>query len=119
MAAPTAPHPGGYRLRVTGPSMERPGAFPTFPAGSIIEVDPAAPVEPGDFVVARLPHLDHLTFRQFHVDACGGEWLLALNPAFPPIPVGAGVALHRVVMLARVPLDRPRVSARLVACASA
>jgi SOS-response transcriptional repressor LexA len=81
------PGNNSFALRVVGDSMTNPiPGGRTFPEGTIIIVDPARGVSPGDFVVAKDIHTQQATFKQLTTD--GGRWFLRpLNPAYPTIEI--------------------------------
>lgn len=71
-----------YALRVVGDSMENPNGRPTYPAGSVIIVDPdreAANLSP---IICRLENSKEATFKQLVIE--GAErYLKPLNPRYP------------------------------------
>lgn len=83
----TRPTEGSFALVVEGESMTNPnlGAI-SFPAGTIITVDPGRSPGPGDFVIAKDVVTQSATFKQLTSD--GGRWFLKpLNPAYPTIEI--------------------------------
>lgn len=71
-----------FWLEVKGHSMTAPqGVRPSFPEGMLILVDPAEPVESGDFCVASANGDSEATFKKYEKDA-GVSYLVPLNPAY-------------------------------------
>ncbi|YCH28990.1 LexA family transcriptional regulator [Erwinia sp. D4-22] len=71
-----------FWLEVKGHSMTAPqGARPSFPEGMLILVDPAEPVESGDFCVASANGDSEVTFKKYELDG-GISYLVPLNPAY-------------------------------------
>lgn len=81
------PGNNAFALRVVGDSMTNPApGGRSFPAGTIIIVDPARGAAAGDFVVAKDVDTQQATFKQLTTD--GGRWFLRpLNPAYPTIEI--------------------------------
>jgi SOS-response transcriptional repressor LexA len=76
-----------FALRVEGDSMlgQHPGSA-SFPAGTIIIVDPQRSANAGDYVVAKDVSTQQATFKRLAHDA--GRWYLRpLNPAYPTIEI--------------------------------
>jgi len=89
--------PRSYALRVIGDSMENPAGRPTYPAGSIIIVDPEKQAENLSAVVVRLVNSKEATFKQLIVQ--GGErHLKPLNPRYPIMPLDEAAMLCGVVV---------------------
>jgi SOS-response transcriptional repressor LexA len=87
-----------FALRVEGDSMVSP--FPhvkSYPPGTIIFVDPDRPVYNGAKVVARVPLMNTVTFKQYSMDA-GRIYLVALNPSYKPIEISEETHLCGVVI---------------------
>lgn len=81
------PKEKSFALTVEGESMTSPypGSL-SFPAGTIIIVDPDQAYTPGCFVVAKDVVTQQATFKQLTTD--GGRWFLKpLNPTFPTIEI--------------------------------
>lgn len=76
----------GFALRVVGDSMTNPGNGRSYPAGSIIFVDPELVVNNGDRVVATLPGSNEATFKVLVGDA-GRQYLKPINPQYPIIEI--------------------------------
>ena len=87
-AAPAADSPFGgectaaepFALQVLGDAMN-----PEFEHGDVIVVEPEGLAQDGSFVVARWQ--EEWTFRQLLREGAGWS-LVALNPAYPPQPIG-------------------------------
>lgn len=87
IAAALGPH--AFGLRVEGDSMA-----PDFKAGDYVVVDPDAPVEPGDIVVAKLDREEAATLKKYRSrgeDAAGHPVfeLVPLNDDYPTLTVDA------------------------------
>lgn len=77
-----------FWLEVEGHSMTAAqGGKPSFPEGILILVDPEAPVNIGDFCIARL-HGDEFTFKRL-IRESGQTFLEPLNPRFDLIPINS------------------------------
>jgi len=72
----------GYALRVVGDSMTNTGPGRSYPAGSVIFVDPELAVNNGDRVIATLPSTNEATFKVLVQDA-GKHYLKPINPQYP------------------------------------
>lgn len=72
----------GYALRVVGDSMTNNGPGRSYPAGSVIFVDPELAVNNGDRVIATLPSTNEATFKVLVQDA-GKHYLKPINPQYP------------------------------------
>jgi len=71
-----------FWLEVKGHSMTAPqGVRPSFPEGMLILVDPAEPVETGDFCIASANEDSEATFKKYEKDG-GVSYLVPLNPAY-------------------------------------
>ncbi len=97
VVAPCDLSDGGYALRVIGDSMLNPTGSPSFPAGSLIFVDPNIKPEPGHFVVGTVPGAESFVFKKLISDA-GQRYLESLNPKFNLIPVPFGFDIRGVVV---------------------
>jgi SOS-response transcriptional repressor LexA len=94
------PTPRMFALRLEGDSMQAPaGQSPSFPAGTVLIVDPGRSAKPGDYVIAKDSRTDAATFKRLVSDA--GRWfLMPLNPSFlaseieDPAKVVIGVAVE-------------------------
>lgn len=86
------PRPNGcsdmtYALRVNGDSMTSP--YPgnrSYPEGTVIYIDPAKEVLPGNRGIFRLPDSNEVTFKELVADA-GEQYLKPLNPQYDKIKV--------------------------------
>lgn len=92
--------PGRYALRVRGDSLVELGVFD----GDVAIVDPEQPAHHGDLVAALLPseHGDEdlATLKVLELRH-GRPWLVAANPAYPPIPIEQAWVLGRVTTTIR------------------
>ena len=79
-----------FALMVLGDSMA-----PEFGEGDMIVVEPEGLARDGSFVVAQVD--GEWTFRQL-LGPAGGWRLLALNPAYPPIPLADLAPIRGVVI---------------------
>lgn len=83
----STPSSNAFALRVEGDSMTSP--YPgdrSFPAGTILIVDPNRAASAGDFVIAKDVKSGAATFKKLVHDA--GRWYLRpLNPAYPAIEI--------------------------------
>lgn len=74
-----------FALRVTGDSMTA-DVGDSFPAGTVIIVDPDVGPTPGRYVIAKDVVTQEATFKRLMSD--GGRWYLRpLNPAYPTIEI--------------------------------
>ncbi|HHR6140836.1 TPA: LexA family protein [Providencia alcalifaciens] len=81
-----------FWLEVEGHSMTAPqGGRPSFPEGMLILIDPEAPVNIGDFCIARL-HGDEFTFKRL-IRESGQTFLEPLNPRFDLIPINGNCTI--------------------------
>lgn len=81
------PQGRSFALRVHGDSMTspHPGEL-SFPAGTVLIVDPDREAGAGDFVIAKDVDTNQATFKKLMHD--GGRWFLKpLNPAYPTIQI--------------------------------
>ncbi len=74
-----------FCLRVVGDSMTSPHGD-SFPEGSIIWVDPEQRnPNNGDYIIAKHPGGENVTFKQYKINESGGCYLKPLNTAHPTI----------------------------------
>jgi len=79
-----------YALRAPGDSMVS-ATGDSFPAGSLLVVEPELEAQPGDYVIAHTPG-GEITFKQLVRD--GAELQLRpLNPRYPQKPLGDSVVI--------------------------
>lgn len=91
-----------FWLEVAGQSMTSPpGTRPSFPEGMLILVDPAMPVHPGDFCIAKM-NGDEYTFKRF-IHESGKNFLQPLNPQFPLITCNESTLIIGKIIKARWP----------------
>lgn len=86
-----------YALRVDGDSMTSP--YPgqrSYPAGTIIYVDPDKEVLSGKGVIAKLAGTQDVTFKIYVVDA-GKAYLKPLNPQYQMIPIETDIQFCGVI----------------------
>lgn len=76
----------GFAVKVSGDSMTSYGPGKTYPSGSVIFVDPSLRAEPGDRVIAEIPHTEEVTFKIYTEDG-GRRYLRAINPQYPLIDI--------------------------------
>jgi SOS-response transcriptional repressor LexA len=77
----------------------------SFPAESIIVVDPNILATPGDPVVVKLRDAQEVAFRMFEFD--GSEYSLKpLNSRYPVAPMPADARVIGVVISVQVQIDR-------------
>lgn len=87
-AANTSPSGESFALVVEGPSMTSPDpdALYSFPAGTVLIVDPTRSCDTGDFVIAKDVETQKATFKRLSYD--GGRWYLRpLNPQFKTVEI--------------------------------
>ncbi len=72
----------GYMLRVSGKSMEHPGARYNFTDGMILHVNPELDPVPGQFVIVRRESTKQATFKKY-ILIDGEPYLEAINPDWP------------------------------------
>lgn len=77
MPCPIGCSPTTFVLQVQGASME-----PRFQEGDLIFVDPAVPVQSGQYVILQLNKTSGITFRQLILEG-EKQYLKALNPDWP------------------------------------
>jgi SOS-response transcriptional repressor LexA len=77
--------PRAFALRLEGDSMvsPHPGSR-SYPAGSIIFVDPDQPIVNGSRVIARIAGEDSATFKEYREDGAR-RYLKPLNPQYPTL----------------------------------
>lgn len=88
--------PDAFALVVRDDSMESTGGM-SFPAGSMIIVDPAEEPRHGSNVVARVNANEELTFKQLVFDG-GRRYLKPLNPRYPVIEADQQTEIVGVVV---------------------
>ncbi|EAN9963108.1 LexA family protein [Salmonella enterica] len=94
-----------FWLEVKGHSMTAPqGVRPSFPEGMLILVDPAEPVESGDFCVASANGDSEATFKKYEKDA-GVSYLVPLNPAYRTLDCDHSCRIIGKVVKAQWPED--------------
>lgn len=92
-----------FWLEVKGHSMTAPqGVRPSFPEGMLILVDPAEPVESGDFCVASANADSEATFKKYELDS-GVSYLVPLNPAYRIIDCDHSIRIIGKVVKAQWP----------------
>lgn len=92
-----------FWLEVKGHSMTAPqGVRPSFPEGMLILVDPAEPVETGDFCVASANGDSEATFKKYELDG-GVSYLVPLNPAYRIIDCDHSIRIIGKVVKAQWP----------------
>ncbi|MDU4943909.1 MAG: LexA family transcriptional regulator [Mixta calida] len=92
-----------FWLEVKGHSMTAPqGVRPSFPEGMLILVDPAEPVETGDFCVASANGDTEATFKKYELDS-GVSYLVPLNPAYRIIDCDHSIRIIGKVVKAQWP----------------
>lgn len=78
--------PSCFAVTLEGDSMVNPSGSPSFPAGTVIVVDPNLPHAPDRYVIAKDPQTGTRTFKKLTTDA--GRWYLRpLNPSYPTIEI--------------------------------
>jgi SOS-response transcriptional repressor LexA len=104
--APPSASDKAFALRVHGDSMVNPAGGPlSFPAESIIVVDPNILAAPGDPVVVKLRDAEEVAFRMFEFD--GREYSLKpLNSHYPEVPMPADARVVGVVISVQVEIGR-------------
>lgn len=87
LPCPTKHSKSTFALRVEGDSMMSPNPeIKSYPAGTIIFVDPEKPPFNGAKVVARVPANNSVTFKKYAIDA-GQIYLAPLNPSYKAIEI--------------------------------
>jgi len=100
---PVAHGPHAYALRVQGDSMTSPYAGQrSYPAGTIIFVDPDKSVINGSRVIAKDPETGNVTFKVYSEDG-GRRFLKPINPTFPSIPITGNLHICGVVIGSFIP----------------
>lgn len=95
-----------FALQVIGQSMA-----PEFNEGEVIVVEPDGLAQDGSYVLAL--HGGEFIFRQLRSSSAGWH-LHALNPAWPDLPLPAGLADVRGVVIQKALPGRRRASKRYV-----
>ncbi len=89
-----------YALRVRGDSMLAPfGSSVSFSEGTLIYVDPEAPLLSGKKVIAKLLDSNEVTFKVYREED-GKKWLIPLNPQYDKIELVEGMHICGVVIFA-------------------
>lgn len=89
-----------YALRVRGDSMLAPfGSSVSFSEGTLIYVDPEAPLLSGKKVIAKLLDSNEVTFKVYREED-GKKWLFPLNPQYDKIELVEGMHICGVVIFA-------------------
>jgi len=91
----------GFALRVVGDSMTNPSGAPSFPAGTILYVNPMREPVVGNFVVVRHNSDSEFTFKRLAKDA-GKLYLEPLNTRYPLIPMPSDAYICGVVVSAEI-----------------
>jgi len=92
-----------FWLEVKGHSMTAPqGVRPSFPEGMLILIDPAEPVETGDFCVASANADSEATFKKYELDG-GVSYLVPLNPSYRIIDCDHSIRIIGKVVKAQWP----------------
>lgn len=85
-AIASKPSRHGYALLVEGDSMTAAGPGISFPAGTVLIVDPDRACNAGDYVIAKDVQTQKATFKQLVTD--GARWYLkAINTLYPMIEI--------------------------------
>lgn len=92
-------------LQVCGDAMSSSAPnTPSFPAGTIIIIDPQLPPENGKYVIAtHLESPEELIFKQYIKDG-GRTYLKSLNPQYPLLPLTNQIKILGVVIQSRYSL---------------
>lgn len=94
-----------FCLRVQGDSMVRPSPDgPSFPAGTIIAVEPTQAAHNGSLVVARLEKSKEATFKELVLDG-DRAYLKPLNPRYPILELDTETRIIGVVRQAVIDLE--------------
>lgn len=95
--APPSASTSAFALRVRGDSMVNTAGALSFPAESIIVVDPNIPAVPGYPVVVKLVDAAEAVFKIYEFD--GKDYFLKpLNPRYPIVPMPADARVIGVVI---------------------
>ncbi|MEH6483061.1 MULTISPECIES: XRE family transcriptional regulator [Pseudomonas] len=90
----------GFWLRVKGDSMTRMES-PSFPDGTLVLVEPWAPLISGKYYVAKLEDSNEVTFKQYVEDA-GIKYLRPLNSSYRTIEINGNCKFVGRVVDARM-----------------
>lgn len=93
----------GFAYRVQGDSMINPTGSPSFPAGTMLMVNPSLVPEIGQYVVVRQPGQPRFMFKRLGQDV-GRQLLEPLNPRFPIVEMPADAIICGVVVAAELRL---------------
>ena len=87
-----------FALTVSNDSMVSPHPNnKSYPPGSIIFVDPDAPIQTGSRVIAQVGNAAQATFKEYREDG-GNRYLMPINPQYPTIMVNADTVLIGAVI---------------------
>ncbi len=78
------------------------GVRPSFPEGTLIQVDPEEPVGTGDFYVVSANADSEATFMKYELDS-GVNYLVPLNPAYRIIDYDHSIRIIGKVVKAQWP----------------
>ena len=98
LPCPVAHSKHTYALYVKGDSMTSytPGKE-SYPEGTLIYIDPEAPLSSGKKVIAKLLDTNEVTFKVYREDA-GKKWLIPLNQDYDKIEFVAGMHICGVAI---------------------
>jgi len=88
-----------YALRVDGDSME-----PIFAEGSIIIVDPDAPIINKSYVIVRLDDSKETTFKQY-IEESGRKYLKPVNPRYPILEINEDATFCGKVIMVQMEIE--------------
>ena len=98
LPCPVAHSDNTFALHVAGDSMTSP--YPntrSYPAGTLIYIDPYAPLSSGKCVVAKQESENTVTFKKYIEDA-GKKWLMPINPVYEKIELSEGMHICGVLI---------------------
>ncbi len=90
-----------FALEVKGDSMESPTEPRSYPAGTIVFIDPEQKITPGKKVIAQTEK--GVTFKQFMEDENGKNYLKPLNPQHSLTPITDSDTLYGVIFGSYMP----------------